>query len=160
MEYLGKFFTKDVEWAEQEKRPVVFWRSKNAWRSHPRNYEAIEKMVTEAGRVLFGKRLDYFWCYLVVEKLRLEKILKIGGLRENNWGFMVKTMIDLASEVVVKEVDWLEWEDPWVERVDRKTLLENREMSKEEDKKRLDYALAGLEIILDKYRAGRSSKIK
>jgi hypothetical protein len=125
--------------------PLIFQRSQLAWETHPQNYREIEGLVTTVGRHLFGRKLDYAWCHIVVRAGQLREIMP----RVDNPGLsMVAEMIYyLQPHIQTREVDWLAWEDPFILRRNAAELKQERENSLEETHKRLSYALPMIQTL-------------
>jgi hypothetical protein len=145
----GKYreqFLKDVSSLRPEDLPLIFQRSVSAWQTHPRNYFEIENIVTEVGKLLFGRPLDYAWCHLVVQASRLKEIMSM--VRQHDLSMVTEMILLLQSDIKTKDVDWLAWEDPFVLSRDPEELKHERENSPEETRKRLSYAMPMVEVLL------------
>lgn len=146
-------FIKDVLWSEKQEKPVIFTRSKKAWQTHPKNYYAIESMVSSVGQTLLGKVIDFCWCYGTIKISRLKQILP--KIKARDWTVVTKYALEIQNEFIEKEVDWLSWEDPFVFNKDYQTLKEQRESDENETEKRLAYAIPMIKTIIN-YNSHRS----
>jgi hypothetical protein len=54
----------------------------------------------------------------------------------------------VKERLIIKEVDWLSWEDPFIFEKNEKDYKKEREGSEEERQKRLRYVLPAIEMIL------------
>jgi hypothetical protein len=139
-------FIHDIQLVSQQNSPVLFARSAYAWQTHPQNYFAIEQFATLAGQQLFGKALDFAWCHLALQSFQLQETLP--SLTASDLSMMAELILCLADRVTVKEVDWLEWEDPFVLSRDASALKTERENSFAEAQKRLAYIIPTLQALL------------
>ncbi|MFA5828477.1 MAG: hypothetical protein WC841_03935 [Candidatus Shapirobacteria bacterium] len=139
-------FLKDMEEERKEERPILYERSDFAWSTHPINYRAIESMAANLGKILFGKELDFFWCDLAVRagllKTAAEKV------KSSDFTVLAELILPLKDELIVKKVDWLEWEDPFIFAKEPEGFKKEREASEEENRKRLGYVVATIEWLL------------
>ncbi len=140
-------FLEDIR-ASENHAPLLFQRSEAAWDTHPSNYFKIENMVTEVGKLLFGRSLDFAWCHVVVEARDLRRILPAA--RDDGFAMIATIILMLRNEIRTQDVDWLAWEDPLILGRDAAKLKAEREQSLAESRKRLEYALAMLQLL---YRA-------
>jgi len=141
----SKVFIEDVQGVRQEDTPLIFRRSEKAWRSHPRNYFALEQMVTQVGKFLFGKELDFGWCHLALQAHRLKTILPF--IQNRDLSMVAEMVLLLRDEIRSKDVDWLGWEDPYIYARNPTELKTEREQSKEEVRKRLSYVIPMLKLL-------------
>ena len=145
-DYADQFCT-DVQSLTASNTPLCFHRSPNAWETHPRNYRELEEMATRTGELLFGKRLDYGWCHLVVQASDLTQIMP--HVHNPGIAMMAEMILLLKDELQIVEVDWLAWEDPFIEQTDAATLKTQKEQSISEVQKRLSYIIPALQLIAD-----------
>lgn len=138
-------FGAAVVGAEVGERPLQFVRSAAAWASHPANYRRAEARVTLEGERLFGRRLDYAWCHLVLRAGTLRAILP--ALRRSDISIVAEVVLALRDTLRTVEVDWLAWEDPFILGRDAAALRAEREQSPAEERKRLDYVLPMLDLL-------------
>ncbi|MEM7132575.1 MAG: hypothetical protein AAF702_40100 [Chloroflexota bacterium] len=140
-------FQSDIRELKAESLPLCFERSPTAWETHPQNYHALEGMATKAGELLFGKRLDFGWCHLVVQGKELRRIMP--HVHSSGIDMVAEMMLLLKNDIQNKEVDWLAWEDPFIEGTDAAELKAEREKSRDETQKRLSYVVSALQMISD-----------
>jgi hypothetical protein len=136
--YRDAFFAS-IRSLASESLPLIFQRSPAAWASHPRNYFEIESAITTVGRWVCGRSLDFAWCHLAIEAWRLGKIL--AKVRRSDMSMVAEIIIQVNREVKTADVDWLEWEDPFILGRNANELKIERENSLDETRKRLSYAL-------------------
>lgn len=139
-------FLADVARAGDLATPLIFARSEFAWSTHPRNYREIEGFVTTLGELLFGRRLDFAWCHMAVRAGRL--IQSVDAIRNHDLSVLCELVLAMRDHVVMREVDWLEWEDPTELGRDPAVLRKERESSVAETDKRLGYAIPMMETLL------------
>ena len=136
---------RDIQQVKLEDTPLIFQRSEVAWESHPNNYYQLEQMVTQVGELLFGKRLDFAWCHLVLQAHQLQEMLPHIHRRDIS---LVAEFTLVAKDVVkTKDVDWLAWEDPFIFERDVQQLKIEKEKSLVETKKRLNYVIPMLQLL-------------
>jgi hypothetical protein len=139
-------FLRDVNALCPKDLPLIFQRSAKAWQTHPQNYFKIEGFVTTVGEILFGKRLDYAWCHLVLQAKQLKEIMP--RVRNRDLSMVAEMILMLQSNIKTKDVDWLAWEDPFILACDAKELKQTRENSLEETQKRLAYTTRMAETMV------------
>ena len=139
-------FLQDLQQTSLQDTPMLFVRSKAAWQSHPQNYYAIEQFATQAGQFLFGQSLDFTWCHLAVQASQLAEIMP--GVTAQDLSMLAEMVLYLNEVIKVKEVDWLEWEDPFLLSRDVPDLKSERENSVVETRKRLAYIIPTLQALL------------
>lgn len=138
-------FVADIQALQRTDGPLIFQRSAAAWQTHPRNYQAIEAMVTVIGEGYFGKALDFAWCHLVVQAGQLRTILP--QVKRHDLAILAELVLLLAPAIQTRAVDWLAWEDPFILGQDPHQLKQEREQSPAETQKRLAYALPMLQVM-------------
>lgn len=143
-------FLKDMEEEKEAERPILYERSDFAWSTHPKNYRAIESMATILGKILFGKELDFFWCDLTVKAKLLRTITK--KVKTSDFRILAELILPMKDDLVIKKVDWLEWEDPFVFGKETTGFKEEREMSEEEDRKRMGYVMVTINWLLETFK--------
>jgi hypothetical protein len=141
-----KDFLKDMEEERKEEKPILYERSDFAWSTHPKNYYAIESMATTLGKILYGKELDFFWCDLAVRAETLKKIAE--KVKTPDFRILAELIFPIKDDLVVKKVDWLEWEDPFVLGKESAGFKKEREESVEENQKRMKYVMSTIEWLL------------
>jgi hypothetical protein len=142
-------FLKDIQAIGRENTPFLFSRSKIAWDTHPRNYFEIENFATRSGEFLFGKTLDFAWCHLVIQAGFLKEILP--KIQNHDISMLAEIVLPIREKILVKGVDWLEWEDPFLLSCDGIALKTERENSPLETQKRLAYIVPILQTLVGKY---------
>jgi hypothetical protein len=141
-------FLKDIQAVDRENAPILFSRSKAAWNTHPRNYREIEHFATRAGEFLFGKTLDFAWCHLAIQAGSLKEILL--SIQNHDMSMLAEIVLPIRDKIMVKDVDWLEWEDPFLLSCDGLALKAERENSPLETHKRLAYIVPTLQTLVGK----------
>ena len=141
----GAEFVADIQASHRTGVPLLFQRSAAAWQTHPRNYQAIEAMVTVIGEGYLGKTLDFAWCHLVAQAGQLRTILP--QVKRHDLAILAELVLLLAPVIQTREVDWLAWEDPFILGRDAQQLKQEREQSPAETQKRLAYVLPMIELI-------------
>ena len=144
----GEAFLQDVSSLRAEDTPLLFARSEAAWATHPANYRQAEALITAAGELLFGERLDFAWCHLAIQAGRLGAILP--GLARRDMSLLAEMVVSLVDDVQMREVDWLAWEDPFILGVDGAMLKAEREGSAAQSRHRLRYAIPMMEVLLER----------
>ena len=138
-------FLADVDSLSAGDVPIIFQRSQIAWETHPKNYLAIEGIVTTVGRNLFGRGLDYAWCHIAVPAKRLREIMPF--VKNPDISMVAEVIFCLREDVNTRDVDWLAWEDPFILSRDPNELKIERENSLAETNKRLNYVLPMIEML-------------
>ncbi len=134
--------------------PTLFLRSEKAWSTHPKNYHAAESMVTEAGRILFDKVLDFTWCHLSLTAEQLSNALP--GLTARDIVITSQLVFSLKEIIKTIDADWLSWEDPFIFGKDPQQYKLERENDPAELEKRMGYVLPGIKYLFEKYRKLKS----
>ena len=143
--YYRQSFLADVDVLNIEDLPLIFQRSEAAWVTHPQNYRDIEGMVTTVGHHLFGRKLDYAWCHIVVPAAQLRKVMSL--VKNPDLSMVAEMIFYLQDHIQTRDVDWLAWEDPFILSRDAVKLKHERENSLEETEKRLSYVLPMIETL-------------
>ena len=138
-------FVNDVVTVEAKDTPLLFQRSKAAWNTHPQNYFELEQIVTQVGEILFGKCLDFAWCYLIVQARQLQEILPF--IKNRDISMVAEVPLLLKDTIHTREVDWLAWEDPFIYARNSHQLKQEREQSLQETRKRLRYVIPMLQLL-------------
>lgn len=107
-------------------------------------------MVTEMGRILFGKELDFAWCHLALSAQQLSKALP--SLVAHDLVIFSQLIFSLKEIIHTKKVDWLSWEDPFIFDKDPKQYKIERETDPKELEKRMGYVLPEIEYLFEEYR--------
>lgn len=129
--------------------PTLFLRSEKAWSTHPKNYHAAESMVTEAGRILFDKILDFTWCHLSLTVGQLSNVLP--SLTARDLVITSQLVFSLKEIIRLKSVDWLSWEDPFIFGKDPQKYKLERENDPTELDKRMGYVLPEIKYLFEEY---------
>jgi hypothetical protein len=140
-----KRFLADVDDLTEKHLPLIFQRSNSAWATHPKNYFELESFVTDIGQTLFGKTLDYGWCHFVIQAGQLREIMSL--IKKHDLSMVAEMILHVQADVKNHEVDWLAWEDPFIEGRDANELKRERENSLAETRKRLSYVLPMVELL-------------
>lgn len=138
-------FTADMQALQQADVPLLFQRSAAAWQTHPRNYQAVEAMLTTVGEGYFGRTLDFAWCHLVVEAGQLRAILP--QVKRHDLAILAELVLCQIETIHTRDVDWLAWEDPFTLGQAAEQLKTEREQSPAETQKRVNYVLAMLQTM-------------
>lgn len=128
-------FLRDIAWANAQTQPVLFQRSAAAWATHPANYRELEGMVNRVGEMLLGKRFDFAWSHAVLRGHELRELL--NQLTGRDFIILIEMVLLLRERLLLREVDWLAWEDPFILGVSDETLRRQRESSQAETEKRI-----------------------
>ncbi len=142
-----KTFLDDLHTIVEGDLPLLFLRSTAAWETHPRNYKEIEGMATQLGRWVLGETLDFTWCHLVMRAGQLSELMH--EVHNPDLSMMAEMVLQIHGSVKTKEVDWLAWEDPFILGRDAADLKRERELSRDETRKRLGYILPTLQLLCD-----------
>lgn len=134
--------------------PTLFARSEKAWSTHPTNYHAAESMITEVGKVLFGKTLDFAWCHFSLTANQLSNVLP--SLTTKDFVMASQLVFSLKDKLHLKEVDWLSWEDPFIFGKDPHQYKLERENDPAELEKRMSYVLPEIKYLFEEYRKLKS----
>jgi hypothetical protein len=138
-------FVADFAAATAERTPLLFQRSAQAWATHPAIYRELEGLLTTAGRLLFGQALDFAWCHLVARAGQLREIMP--RVRNPDLSMLAEMALLLRGTLRTQEVDWLAWEDPFIEARPADALKRERETSRSELRKRLGYVIPSLQLL-------------
>jgi hypothetical protein len=149
LNYKQAFF-QDINSIGPKNTPTLFLRSPKAWATHPKNYHMVESMVTEAGRILFGKTLDFTWCHLALTAKQLGDA--IPSLNAHDLVVLSQLAFYFRDRTSTKEVDWLSWEDPFVFDKDPQQYKIEKESDPMELEKRMNYALPEIKYLFEEYR--------
>jgi ADP-ribose pyrophosphatase YjhB (NUDIX family) len=138
-------FLADIDSLTPADLPLIFQRSQYAWETHPQNYRQLEAIVTNVGKNLFGRELDYGWCHIVVPAKQLCEVMP--QVKNPDLSMVAEMIFYMHDTLHTREVDWLAWEDPFILNRDAHELKAERERSLEETNKRLRYVLPMLETL-------------
>ena len=143
-EYRSQFLA-DIDSISPETLPLIFQRSARAWQTHPQNYARLEGFVTQVGQNLFGRALDYGWCHMVLTAGLLRQVMP--KVTHPGISMVAEMVLHMQHYIRTQEVDWLAWEDPFIQGRDTAELKRERENSLEETEKRLAYVLAMVDAL-------------
>ena len=138
-------FLADVVSLSAKEIPIIFQRSEYAWSTHPQSYRKIEEVVITVGLNLFGRKLDYSWCHMVATAEQLGRIIPF--VKNLDISMVAEMVYYLKDEIHTRDVDWLAWEDPFIFNRDADELRNERENSRAETWKRLDYVFPMIETL-------------
>lgn len=147
-------FLQDIDSLSVDNMPLIFQRSQRAWETHPRNYRELETIVTTVGRNLFGRNLDYAWCHIAVRAGELRQIMTL--VKNQDLSMVAEMIFYLQGTIHTRDVDWLAWEDPYILSRDPMALKRERENSRIETNKRLNYVIPMIETLTRLSKNGRS----
>jgi hypothetical protein len=140
-------FLKDIQAVTPENTPIIFQRSPQAWQTHPSNYYETERFVSTIGKHLFGKKIDFAWCHLVLQASLLTEILP--QIHKHDLSMVAEMILPIINSVKTQDVDWLAWEDPFLHARNAETLKIEREISVIETRKRLSYVIPMVQLLAD-----------
>ncbi len=138
--YLG-----DLDEITEDDLPLLFQRSQKAWATHPATYQELEGIATRVGEMLFGRQLDFGWCYMVIHAGQLGETLP--GITTTGLSVLAEILIPLRERVTVRSADWLAWEDPFITGEDPGLLAAQREECTGDHLKRLSYVIPILQLL-------------
>jgi hypothetical protein len=145
--YRDQFLT-DIAATAEALTPVLFQRSPRAWATYPQPYREIEQIAITLGRYLFQRYFDFAWSYLVIRAADLRMI--ILQIQQRTFGMLAEIVLSLHEHLHTQEVDWLFWEDPFIEARDPDELRREREASSQETQKRLRVNAPIIRLLLDR----------
>ena len=134
----GKYrdsFLSHVDSLSASDLPLIFQRSQTAWENHPQNYRDLEGMIVTVGHYLFGRKLDYAWCHIVLCAGQLREVMPL--VKNPDLSMVAEMIFCLQDKIQTRDVDWLAWEDPFVLSRDWTELKRERENSLDETKRDL-----------------------
>jgi hypothetical protein len=141
-------FLTDIAAIGTANTPLLFQRSARAWASYPKPYREIEQIAIALGQHLFQRYLDFAWSYLVIRTAGLQAIMPY--IQQRTFGMLAEIVLLLHERLRTQEVDWLFWEDPFIEARDPAELRSEREASLEETHKRLKANAPIIRLLLDR----------
>ena len=117
---------------------VVFERSAAAWNTHPSNYREIEGMVSRMFQLLCGRFIELMPCALILNSSMAEAVLSQSTSPSYEvWAEWILLAIKSGIPVTTSQVDWLEYQHPYWERIEPDLRKQERETSGEETLKRI-----------------------
>lgn len=117
---------------------VLFERSELAWSTHPVNYREMEQSANKIGKHLLGQEVELASCGFLLKQDLVSKIL--AESRERSFSVEAEWILlayILGIKPIIKKVDWLSWEDPYILDVDEPALKNSREHDPLETQRRL-----------------------
>ena len=138
-------YIADVQWANRQQAPVLFQRTEAAWQTFPEHYRIIEHYAIDTGKLLFNKYYDFACSHFAMPAKTLQNV--IPGIKGHDFDILLEIILAVREQLITKDVDWLEWEDPFVLQVDAEILRKQRDNDPQEYKKRLTYIIPFLEIL-------------
>ena len=144
--YRAQFLT-DITATADTRMPILFQRSPQAWASYPQPYREIEQIAINLGHYLFHRSFGFAWSYMIIRSAHLQAILP--QLQQRTFGLLAEMVLLLHSNLQTHDVDWLFWEDPFIEARDPDELRREREASVQETQKRLKGNAPIIRLLLD-----------
>ena len=139
-------------------RPLDLAQRDLAYVVHPytnfKTNEATGPFIIDRGEGVYvydndGRRyLDFAWSYLIISSAQLQAILP--HLQQRTFGLLAEIVLLLQDRLQTQDVDWLFWEDPFIEGRDRDELRKEREGSEQETRKRLMSNAPIIRLLLDR----------
>ena len=96
---------------------------------------------------MFHRYLDFAWSYLIISTIQLHAILP--QIQQRTFGLLAEMVLLLQDHLHTWEVDWLFWEDPFIEGRDADELRQERAGSRQETHKRLMSNAPIIRLLLD-----------
>lgn len=117
---------------------MVFERSQAAWSTHPSNYREIEQMVSRMFQLLCGRFIELMPCALILSSSAAAAVLRQSTSPSYEiWAEWILLAMKNGIRVTTNQVDWLEYQHPYWERIEPDILKQERETSGEETIKRI-----------------------
>ncbi len=141
-----KSFIKDIT-KKYHSDVMIFSRSQKAWKTHPKDYYASEKIVEDIGYSFLGKRFDWAWCGALLSQ-RAVRIILSKKSRINDFSIEAEWILSCYQKgcsIESKKVDWLAWEDPFWAKHNGKKISSN--LTTKQKIFRLTYNIHALQII-------------
>jgi len=130
---------------------VLFERSEKAWQTHPVNYRNIEQTVNKLGSFLVGKEVELATCGFSTYSNIAKKILEQSKADSYSAGAeWILIAFLLGFKPTIKKVDWLSWEDPYIENIPLEQLKSMKETDKYEFIKRLEMNIPFIDLLVQK----------
>jgi hypothetical protein len=126
-------FAADLKALAPGQTPLLFTRSEAAWSAYPRNYFDCEMMTVRSGELLFGR-----------SQLRPT----LPRIHSHDFGVQAELALLLKDQLTTRTVEWLAWEDPFLEGRHPLELKRERESSLDETRKRLGYVIPIMKVLL------------
>ncbi len=142
-------FIKDI--TKDSGNLTLYERTEKAWKTYPKNYKKIEQMVNKLGKILFGREIELATCGFIISSDLAKNVLNKSV---SNYYDICTEWILLAHlysiKIKTKKVDWLAWEDPFIEDVNSDKLKILWENDQEKNKKRIEMNTPFINILLEK----------
>jgi hypothetical protein len=117
---------------------MVFERSPAAWNTYPSNYREIEQMVSRMFYLLCGRFIELMPCALILSSSTAEAVLsRSTRVSYEVWAEWILLAMKSGVSVSTCQVDWLEYQHPFWERIEPDVLRHEREASDQETIKRI-----------------------
>jgi hypothetical protein len=130
---------------------VLFERTEAAYQTHPRNYREIEQTVNKLGSYLIGEERELATCGFLIKSELARKILTQSTADSYSAGAeWLLLAYSFGIKPTIKKVDWLSWEDPFIDNMPAEKLKADRENQKDEYIKRLEMNLPFINLLVEK----------
>jgi hypothetical protein len=138
-------FLSSLESTRALTAPLLFERSAAALATYPAVYREFEHVALRAGLLLFNRSLDWAWSHLALPAGHLAAVLP--NLTRSDFGILPELLLHLLPTLRTQSVDWLAWEDPFIERRNPAALRADRDADPAETRKRLTGLIALLDVL-------------
>lgn len=142
-------FIKDI--TKDSGNLTLYERTDKAWRTYPKTYKKIEQTVNMLSKILFDKEIELATCGFIISSDLAKNVLNKSV---SNYYDVCTEWILLAHlygiKIKTKKVNWLAWEDPFIEGVNSDKLKMLWENNQEENKKRIEMNIPFINILLEK----------
>jgi hypothetical protein len=138
-------YLADLEATRALTSPLLFERSTAAWETYPAVYREFEQMTQRVGGHLVGRAYNWAWSHLALPARDLAAILP--ALTRSDFGILPEILLCLLPSLQTQTVDWLAWEDPFIEHRDPTTLRAERDADPAETRRRLGGLIAILDVL-------------
>lgn len=143
-------FLLDME-AFQGDVPVLFDRTEKAWKTHPKNYREIEVAINVLAKYYFKREVECLNCGMIIPHNIAKQVLPQSQASGFSAGLEWMLLFELLGYgSLSQKVDWLSWEDPYIEHSEASLLKQEREESPKEHWKRIKANGPCIELLLDK----------
>jgi hypothetical protein len=141
-------FLSDITAASSASVPTLFQRSPRAWATYSEPYRQIEHVAITLGQYLLHRYLDFAWSYLVIRAMDLQAL--VPQLQQRTFGLLAEMVLLQHPNLETQDVDWLFWEDPFIEARNPDSLRAEREASLQETQKRLKGHAPIIRLLLER----------
>lgn len=142
-------FVNDIQLFSR-KECVIFQRSPKAWKTHPNNYQYVERTVSGIFQLLTGQNLELNPCAFLLSHKSAKILLDYSTTNSwAIWGEWVLLAITKKLGLTTPKVNWLSWEDPFWSKQDLEQLKKTREVNPKETLKRLHTNLPIIQLLLE-----------